>query len=136
MSLRETICAADVGEGSLAEHPIELKGRSAPTSVGHEALSKGVLLPGSNTLTRIELAVIALSRHDPLPQAKEQGRFSALVFGRRPQLALANPRLEALRRYAIVVRLTRGVPQEAERARVLNAGFDPTQIAEIDRLLL
>ena len=87
-------------------------------------------------LTALERLVIALSHNDPATSLKPQGPLARWIYGRsaRP-LSLANPRLEALRRYAILHRTDAGTlaRQEAEQLRL--AGYDQHRIAQIDRLL-
>ncbi len=55
-------------------------------------------------LTGLELAVIALARRDDLTSFRSQHWLSRWLFGARPRLSLSNPRLEALRRYAVLFR--------------------------------
>ncbi|MCI4589464.1 MipA/OmpV family protein [Sphingobium sp. BYY-5] len=86
-------------------------------------------------MSSIELTVIALSRHDPLSSLKPPGSRSFSLFGSQAHLPLANPRLEALRRYAVLLRLRGHGLAQTEHERIRNAGYDPCQIDAIARLV-
>jgi hypothetical protein len=86
-------------------------------------------------MTTIELAVIALARQDPLSSVKPSWRSALFLSDPRPHLPLANPRLEALRRYAVLFRLQRRGVTEAEHERLRSAGYDPQQIRMIENLV-
>lgn len=78
----------------------------------------------------LEWSVIALARRDGLSSLREPGRISAamgVLFGERPNPRLADPKLEVLRRLA-VLSWHHGytVPGEAVRA-FLDAGFSARQ---------
>jgi hypothetical protein len=96
-----------------------------------------VVASADENLTAIERAIIALSLRDPIASVKPQGwfsrsGFSVLVFGPRRTFLLANPRLEALRRYAILFR--HADPEAAAAGQSLReAGYSAGQIDEIDR---
>lgn len=90
----------------------------------------------STTLTTIEMTVIALSRGDRASSLTRQNALCRLMLGQRPNLRLANPRLEALRRYAVLLRLHGSALCIAERERLCDAGFDDWQIGEIGRLVM
>jgi hypothetical protein len=83
-------------------------------------------------LTPLERAVIALSRHDPVWSLTRQGRIARWFCGRFGPLPLANPKLEAVRRYAILRRLHGAAldPQEYDQLQAL--GFDQSAIGEIN----
>lgn len=82
-------------------------------------------------LTSLELTVIALSHRDPVSSVKPRGRLFSALFGTQSRLALANPRLEALRRYVVLFRLEDSPPDEAGQA-LRDAGYTSRQIEEID----
>jgi hypothetical protein len=90
----------------------------------------------SEKLTPLERAVVALSRADPIsslrPNSRKRGWILGLPAGPLP---LANPRLEALRRYAILRRVHGAARVEAERDQLHEAGFDNSKIQEIDDLV-
>lgn len=88
-----------------------------------------------NAMTTIELAVIALARHDPLSSVMPPGRFAFRLFGPRPHQPLANPRLEALRRYAVLFRLQGHDLADIERERISSAGYAPREIDMIESLV-
>jgi hypothetical protein len=80
---------------------------------------------------RLELQVIALGRreaerwlHLPRLVLRALGRLLDLADAR----PLANPQLEALRRFAIWARLAGDAPPPAEIDRFLSAGFSPVQV--------
>lgn len=96
-----------------------------------------VTTSADENLTAIERATVALSLGDPIASVKPQGWFSRsglsiLLFGPRRTFMLANPRLEALRRYAV---LFRHADPEAAAARqsLREGGYSAGQIGEIDR---
>ncbi len=82
-------------------------------------------------LTPLERTVIALARADRPASLRPQRRLSMLLFKRRPSPALANGKLEILRRYVVLIRHRRGA---AEGGQLAALGYQPRQIAEIDRL--
>jgi hypothetical protein len=85
-----------------------------------------------DALTSLECTSIALSRNDPASSLKPPGRFAWLV-GRGP-MPLANPRLETLRRYAVLRRLGSDLAGR-ERLRLCELGYSPGQLADIDRMI-
>lgn len=81
-----------------------------------------------------EWAVIGLSRHDTPTSLSEPGRFRRALerfFRIRRGNALANPRLEALRRMAVLLR--RGVTSPDETARFLASGYSDDQLTALAR---
>lgn len=87
----------------------------------------------SDTLSGIELTVIELARQEAgthrsacaEPRSPVMARLRKLVdriAGRRGALPLANPQLEALRRFACSV-ATGGVIRDDELAMLVRAGF-------------
>lgn len=90
----------------------------------------------SEQLTPLERAVIALSCKDPISSLRPGGRRRGWIMGLPTgPLPLANPRLEALRRYAILRRVHGAAKIEAERERLREAGFGHEQIEEVDDLV-
>lgn len=89
----------------------------------------------NETLTSLEVTVLALACRDPLSSILPKKRFALYPFGPRPHSPLANPRLEALRRYAILYRLHGRDVAAAERGRIHAAGYDPRQIAAIEAVV-
>jgi hypothetical protein len=79
-------------------------------------------------LTELERSVIGLARHDGLATLRQPGRLShwlGLLFGVRVSPQLADPKLEALRRIA-VLSWKRGYSiASAEVKAFLAAGFSP-----------
>jgi outer membrane scaffolding protein for murein synthesis (MipA/OmpV family) len=91
-------------------------------------------MPG-NGLTTIDLAVIALARLDPRSSLKSPRRLFVRLFGVRVHPPLASPRLEALRRYAILRRLHGALIAADEQESLRVAGYEASQIEAIDRLV-
>ncbi|MGF7150549.1 hypothetical protein FHS96_004207 [Sphingomonas zeicaulis] len=74
----------------------------------------------------LEERVIALAAADTRWSVRPRGVLGRLVerlFGFAPANPLADPRLEALRRFAVIARTSRGRPPEDEVASFLSAGF-------------
>jgi len=90
----------------------------------------------ANELTPLEEQVIAVSLGDRRSSLTPRSSFFLWFFGHRARsLPLANPRLEALRRYAILSRTSKqGFPQD-ECDRLVQAGYDAPQKEAIDRLI-
>ena len=81
-------------------------------------------------LSALEWLAVAVSRNDPLSSLERPSRLavalgSLLGFRRIP--ALADPRLEALRRIAVLSRHYGYTVPSSEVARFLAAGFTPDQ---------
>lgn len=78
----------------------------------------------------LEWSVVALARGDSLASLRSPGRLSMALgnlFGRRPNPSLADPRLEALRRMA-VLSWHHGFAVPAREVKAfLAAGFSPDQ---------
>ncbi|MBC3941099.1 MipA/OmpV family protein [Sphingomonas albertensis] len=86
-------------------------------------------------LTNIELVVIGLARADPVSSCVPRRSLVRRIFGGHVHQPLAAPRLEALRRYAILRRVHGAALAEAEHVKLRLAGFDDPQISEINRLV-
>lgn len=106
--------------------------KSHPQERGGRIDQNGVPPPESR-LSRLETAVLALAEADgpsSLFEPSKVRRWYRIVTGSRMPNRLANPRLEALRRFAILARV--GLASDAdERVRIRRAGFDTEQIDEI-----
>lgn len=89
-------------------------------------------------LSALEQTVVALSLFDhrsSIEPASGLARLLARLFGLRGPGVLANRRLEALRRFAVVVRLSGGVIPIEERARLLDAGFVEAALEQVALLI-
>jgi hypothetical protein len=88
-------------------------------------------------LTLLERAVVALARTDPVRSLRRQGLFAGWIGGAKytPQ-PLADARLEALRRYAVLLRKYGDALPERERVIIREAGFNRLKIAAVDRTVL
>jgi len=87
--------------------------------------------------TPLELHVLALAARDAAWSVRPRTRFVRIVeamFGIRRPNPLANPRLEALRRFAVIVRNLRGSPPAAEIEAFLAAGFSPRAATALSSL--
>lgn len=90
----------------------------------------------SEELTPLERAVVALSCKDPVSSLRPRNRRRGWILGLSTgPLPLANPRLEALRRYAILRRVHGAGRTGAERELLREAGFDDRKIEAIDDLV-
>ncbi|WCT75099.1 hypothetical protein PQ455_07760 [Sphingomonas naphthae] len=110
---------------SLAPAPARRFGDPAPAARPRPVLVAAEATPA---LSRIERKVILLSRLDPAPRGPVMAglaRAAHWLFGIEPATDLADPKLEALRRFAILIRIGRGQASEAETARFRAAGYDP-----------
>ena len=87
-------------------------------------------------LRPLEWAVFALSCADRVsrlgPASAKRGWILGLPTGPLP---LANPRLEALRRYAILRRVYGADRARSEREQLCETGFSDRKIEEIDDLV-
>lgn len=90
-------------------------------------------------LTPLEQAVVALATMDTRKSVQMPGRFTSLlfrIFGGRPANQLADPRLEALRRFVVLVRTQKRSVRDAGESQVIRAaGFSSEAEAEVRRLL-
>ncbi|KQX25018.1 MULTISPECIES: hypothetical protein [unclassified Sphingomonas] len=108
---------------------------TADAPVGHPASAQKSLPPG---LTGREQCVVAISLFDhrssiypPVGMARLFGR----LFGSRPVNQLADPKLEALRRYCILLRTNDEALPPMEIDRIRTAGYSDAALAEVRRLL-
>jgi hypothetical protein len=84
-----------------------------------------------------ERLVVLLSRRDPLWSLRPRttgSRLLSALFGMEAPHRLADPRLEALRRYAVVYRLEDDGIDEAERIAI-KRGYSPTELGQVRRLV-
>jgi hypothetical protein len=84
-----------------------------------------------------ERLVVLLSRNDPLWSLRPRhthSRLLNLLFGIEAPHALADGRLEALRRYAVTYRLRDAGVAQAE-AGALDAGFAASQLAQVRHMV-
>lgn len=82
-------------------------------------------------LTTIEMATIVLAHRDPVSSIKPRSWLFRVLFGARNRLELANPKLEALRRYVVLFRLDGSSPDEVRRV-LADAGYADRLIEEIN----
>jgi hypothetical protein len=89
-------------------------------------------------LALLEQQVIVLARYDHASSLRNPGRIDAALswlFGWKSASKLADPRLEALRRYAVTFRLQgEELPQE-ESDRLIDAGYAASALNEIRRMI-
>lgn len=94
--------------------------------------------PDSASLTALEQSVVAISLFDH-PSSIEPPcaliRFLGWICGSSPPNQLADDRLEALRRYCILVRVERGVLSDQEFAKVRTVGFSDSALQEASELV-
>ncbi|WP_085808496.1 hypothetical protein [Sphingomonas sp. TZW2008] len=82
--------------------------------------------PTDDRLSALEWAVVVLARRDTLATLREPGRLSVALgnlFGRKPNPRLADPKLEALRRLAVLAWHDLGRVPAQEITDFLAAGF-------------
>lgn len=93
--------------------------------------------PSELSLSDVERSVVRLSRADTLTSLADRGSWKASfrrVFGTDASNPLADPRLETLRHFAVILRLGRQV-RKAEIDKFHDAGFDAHQWAQIDQMV-
>ncbi len=93
--------------------------------------------PVAQRLESQERLVVLLSRNDPLWSLRPRhthSRLLNLLFGIEAPHALADARLEALRRYAVTYRLRDSSVAQAE-AGALEAGFAVSQLAQVRHMV-
>lgn len=89
-----------------------------------------------HSLAQLDFAVVILALRDSAASLKGQHLLSQWVFGlRQSGLPLANPKLEALRRYVVVRRTYGSAPASETRGTLREAGYRPADLSEIDRLV-
>lgn len=112
-------------------------GASAPLHEGGSESAETV--PGGTSETRfdpLELKVIALAEADPVASIGPPTRFRRFFerwFGFELPHPLANERLEALRRFAVLSRLSDGRLPAGEVKAFLSAGFSLLQARALQR---
>lgn len=93
-------------------------------------------IPVLNRLERLTIHIARNDGIDSLSQGERGNRFTRWLFRADQPNPLADPRLEALRRYAVLLRLY-GDAIPAEETRLLfNAGFSAAMLPQIRRLVL
>jgi alkylhydroperoxidase family enzyme len=106
---------------------------------GEFACTAAIWTSAEPAFSPLERQAIALGARDTLGSLEPAGRIErlvALVFGlRASSRALADPRLEALRRAAVVARHRRHLPDPVA-AELREHGFGPARIGELERLAL
>src|SRR5436305_1625368 len=89
-------------------------------------------------LSPLELRTLQLSQADgrgSLRAPRRVERLGAMLFGSRRVPGLANPRLEALRRFAILYRLEGAAIDAGEAARAEAAGFSAAALDRVRRIV-
>lgn len=87
---------------------------------------------GAVRLEELEYQAVLASRGDDVRSLRASGRIDrveALLFGARPARSLANERLEAIRRYAVLYRLSGSNLARAEMAAAQAAGISSAKLA-------
>jgi hypothetical protein len=101
-----------------------------PPAAHAAAPGAGVERAEPSRLSALEWSVVALARRDRLSSLARPGRMALAlgkVFGSRPALSLADPRLEALRRAAVMTWHYGVAVPAAEIAAFISAGFTAGQ---------
>jgi hypothetical protein len=92
--------------------------------------------PVADHLSALEWSVVALARRDRISSLGEPSRIATAMgrlFGTRSNPALADPRLEALRRLAVLAWHRGYVLPKSEMKRFLAAGFTTDQFETLLR---
>ena len=92
--------------------------------------------PVAENLSALEWSVVALARRDRISSLGEPSRIATAMgrlFGTRNNPALADPRLEALRRLAVLAWHRGYVLPKSELKRFLAAGFTTDQFETLLR---
>ena len=84
-------------------------------------------MPSRNRLSEDERRVVALSHFDRLASIEGLGGRLARFFGRDHGKSLADDKLEALRRFAVVLRVD-GSPDDEDIARFIAAGYSQKDV--------
>lgn len=95
-------------------------------------------MPAEAVLTSLELRTLELSQADgraSLRAPRRIERLAALLFGSRRVSGLANVRLEALRRFAILYRLDGAAIDTAETVRAEEAGLSAALLDRVRRIV-
>ena len=107
----------------------------APPLPVSESAESQATSPGAS-FGPLELKVISLAEADPIASIGAPSRFAAFFerwFGIERPRPLADSRLEALRRFAVLVRVTGGQLPGEEIGRFLAAGFTHLQARMLQR---
>lgn len=100
-------------------------------SSGRTAAPPKLELISRATFSDLEWSIVAMAESDSLASLREPNRFWALVgaiFALRPANRLANERLEALRRMAVLTWRERSSIPKPELEAFLHAGFSAGQL--------
>lgn len=115
-----------------------LPGLSRPRCVTSMDIEQSGPRPIVRVLTSLEQSVVALAAVDAPKSIRKPGmlaRVASRIFGGRPANQLADPRLETLRRFAIIIRTNSGPEDPGESEVLARAGFTKEAEAEIRGLL-
>ncbi|MBB3957519.1 hypothetical protein [Novosphingobium sediminicola] len=114
----------DLTQGFISTGPAEA--RSAQNSRFAPALTK---------LERLAIHIARSDGIDSLAQPERGNRFTRWLFRADRPNPLADPRLEALRRYAVLLRLRGDAMPADETRRLLDAGFARETLNEVHHLV-
>jgi hypothetical protein len=108
-----------------------------PATLGRSASARAQQPePVKDGLSALEWSVVALARNDRISSLGEPSRIATAMgrlFGTRSNPALADPRLEALRRLAVLAWHRGYVLPRSELKRFLAAGFTTDQFETLLR---
>jgi len=99
-------------------------------SAGGAPAATSVVFPKLGPIER-ETVIVSLSDEIRTARKGKLARLSEWIFAVRPSSGLASPRLEMLRRYAILFRVHGDALGEHDRAAFIAAGFTEAQRAEV-----
>ncbi|PZU48196.1 MAG: hypothetical protein DI568_08075 [Sphingomonas sp.] len=88
--------------------------------------TRAAAAPDTPAFTDLEWSVVEIARRDPLSSIEAPGRFAgklASLLGTPRSLPLADPRLEALRRFVVADHHLRDRLPDSQVAQFISAGF-------------
>lgn len=106
-----------------------------PAEISHAIRSKA---PSAELLTRLERTVVAMSLRDGQSSIRSRGALARAifrVFGLRPANRLANERLEVLRRYCVLLRVSRRRVSHEAIILMRDAGFSIEAMSQIKHMI-
>ena len=108
----------------------ELGGAAAAKAAAAPIVPQADPVPVQAGLSPLEWSVVAIARNERLGSLRQPGRVMAALgslFGARPRLPLADPKLEALRRLSVLAWHRGDNLPKSEIGRFFSAGFSTHQ---------
>jgi hypothetical protein len=108
----------------------ELGGAAAVKASVAAVVPQADPVPTTSGLSALEWSVVAIARGERLSSLRRPGRIATAMgalFGARPRMPLADPRLEALRRISVLAWHRGDNLPKSEIAHFLASGFSTNQ---------